>query len=74
MTEKSVRAAIAAACAYEIYALMTRRVPTVSRLCRRHRSLEAALLIATVVHFHWEEEICRRLGVPFEKYDRANAG
>jgi hypothetical protein len=53
--EGPLRPVVAAACAYEVYALASRRVPTLSRLCRRHRAFEALLFLVLVVHFHLRE-------------------
>lgn len=44
-----------AACSYEILAITTGKVPTVSRLCRRSRWLEALFLGWLFWHFHKEE-------------------
>lgn len=46
--ERCLRAALAGLCAYEVFALASGRVPTISRLCRRHRMLEAVLLGALI--------------------------
>jgi hypothetical protein len=45
---------VAGACAYEIFALTTRKAPTISVLCRRHHWFEALVLGALVVHLHSE--------------------
>jgi hypothetical protein len=55
MPEMTVRTLIGAGCAYEVFALTTRRTPTLSKMCRNHRWFEAALLIVLVAHFHWKE-------------------
>lgn len=52
MSERCVRSAFAAMCAYEAAAIASRRAPTVSMLCRRHRWAEAALLGFLLVHLH----------------------
>jgi hypothetical protein len=38
------------ACGYEACAILTRRVPTVSALCARHRYLTPAVLVVLGVH------------------------
>jgi hypothetical protein len=60
--EGPLRPVVAAACAYEVYALASRRVPTISRLCRRHRALEVLLLAALIIHFHYREKAA---GIPW---------
>ena len=50
------RWAAAGICAYEVTAIVTRRVPTVTQLCGRHRVLGAALLVALAVHLFREGE------------------
>lgn len=52
----AVQGAITAACAYEIIAIGTGRVPTISSLCRRHRTLEALFLAWLLVHLHREQK------------------
>ena len=47
-----VRAVIGLGCAYEVVALATGRVPTLSRLCRANRWFEAVLLAWLLLHFH----------------------
>jgi hypothetical protein len=51
-----MRTLVGAACGYEVFALTTRRVPTISKICRCHRSVEAALLAALIIHFHHQEK------------------
>lgn len=51
-----VQTAISALCAYEIVAIGTGKVPTISSLCRKHRSLEAVFLAWLVVHLHREQK------------------
>lgn len=55
-----LRAAVAAVCTYEVMALATRRMPTVSRICRQHRWVEGVILAGLVVHFHLEEQMLTR--------------
>lgn len=45
--------AAAAICGYEVAAIATGRLPTVTRLCQRHRVLAPALLTALAVHLYW---------------------
>lgn len=44
--------AVVALCAYETVAITSRRLPTVSALCRRRRWVEAALLAVLITHLH----------------------
>lgn len=44
-------------CAYEMAALTSRRLPTVSALCREHRWLEAAMLAVLLAHLHHQPRI-----------------
>jgi hypothetical protein len=48
----AARTAVVALCAYEAVAVTSRRVPTVSMLCRRHRWAEAVLLAILLAHLH----------------------
>lgn len=50
--EGAFKIAVAAGCSYEVFALGTRRTPTISRICRRHRWLECAMLTAFLIHLH----------------------
>lgn len=52
----AVQSAITALCAYEIVAIGTGKMPTVSTLCRKHRSLEALFLAWLMVHLHREQK------------------
>lgn len=57
MTKRqSVQSAISALCAYEIVAIGTGKVPTISALCRKHRALEALFFAWLVVHLHRAQE------------------
>lgn len=59
MPERVLKTVVGGACAYEVYALVSGRVPTLSKLCRRHRAFEAFLLGTLVIHFHRQEkELC----------------
>ena len=51
-----VQSAISAACAYEIAAIVTKKVPTISLLCRRYRWAEVLLLSWLIVHLHRKRE------------------
>lgn len=53
-TDRAGKTAVAALCAYEITAITTGRLPTVSALCRRRRAVEAALLVILLAHLHRE--------------------
>jgi hypothetical protein len=48
----ATRTAVVALCAYEAVAVTSRRIPTVSMLCRRHRWTEALLLAVLIAHLH----------------------
>jgi hypothetical protein len=47
------RWAAAAICGYEVTAIATGKVPTVTRLCQQHPVLAPALLTALAVHLYW---------------------
>lgn len=51
------RVLIGAACCYELAALATGRVPTISSLCRRHRAAEAVLIAALLTHLHHPQPV-----------------
>lgn len=53
--EIALRAGVTACCAYEIFALSTRRLPTISTVCRRHLWLEAGMTAAWLAHVHVEK-------------------
>lgn len=61
--ENGIRTVIGTACAYEVFALTTRKVPTLSKICRHSKPFECLLFGTLFVHFHLE----RRL---IEKFDR----
>jgi len=50
--ERCVSTAFGALCAYEAAAVTTRRVPTISALCRGNRWVEAGLLGFLLLHLH----------------------
>ena len=50
--ELAGKGAVTALCAYEVTAILTGRLPTVSTLCRRRRWVEAALLAVLLAHLH----------------------
>ena len=56
-----VRTIIGAACAYEVFALATRRTPTLSKMCRHSKYFECALLGTLVIHFHLERQLTEKL-------------
>lgn len=56
--EKAGRMLVGLGCSYEVFALTTRRVPTLSQYCRRHRWFEAALFGSLLIHFHIRKEVC----------------
>lgn len=43
-------------CVYEITAVLTGKIPAVSVICRRHRTVEAVFLAWLVYHLHHEEK------------------
>lgn len=52
MTEpRWLRVLVAGACGYEICALVTGKVPTISSVCRKHHWCEILLISALVIHF-----------------------
>jgi hypothetical protein len=46
------KAALMGVMAYEAVAITTGRVPTISSLCRKHRSVEIALAAILLGHLH----------------------
>lgn len=60
--EHVLRLVIASGCAYEVAALIAgwggkpTRLPTLSRLCRKHRWLEVLLFSWLVAHFHYQRK------------------
>lgn len=46
-----LRALVAAICAYEVVAIVTRKVPTVSRIARRYPVAGAVVLAGLARHF-----------------------
>jgi hypothetical protein len=45
-------------CTYEMTALITKKLPTISKICRKHRWVEAAFLAWLIVHLHRKETVC----------------
>lgn len=52
--DKSLRTVVGCCCSYEVLALITGKVPTISSFCRHHRIIEMVMLGALVVHLHFE--------------------
>jgi hypothetical protein len=48
----AAKTAVVGICLYEAAAITSRRVPTVSMLCRHHRWAEAVLLAVLLAHLH----------------------
>lgn len=46
------KVALVVLCTYEAAAVTSRRLPTLSQLCRRRRWVEAALLAVLLAHLH----------------------
>ena len=57
---RAERSAVVALCVYEVAAICTGRVPTVSWLCRQHRYVEVGLLLALLAHLHHKYEVVPR--------------
>lgn len=55
VADKAGKTAVVALALYETAAITTRRLPTVSQLCRRRRWVEAALLAVLLVHLHLQD-------------------
>ena len=47
---KHYPSAVALVCAYEVVAIMTHKVPTISRLCARKPALIPAVLVGLAAH------------------------
>lgn len=56
------QAAISAACAYEITAIATGKMPTITSICRRYRAAEIAFFLWLVVHLHRDAELEAKFG------------
>ena len=50
------QAVIGFACAYEMTAILSKKVPTITMLCRQHRWLEASFLSWLIIHLHRDQE------------------
>jgi len=50
--EPAAKTAVVGLALYEVAAITTRRLPTVSQLCRRRRWVEVALLAVLLTHLH----------------------
>lgn len=55
-TSRATTSAVVGLCAYEVAAITTGRLPTVTALCRRFRWMEAALIGLLLTHLHAEIE------------------
>lgn len=53
--EQALHAGVATVCAYETYAIVTGKVPTVSTLCGRYPALVPVILIGLGVHLVWSK-------------------
>ena len=51
---------VAAVCGFEIVAITTGKVPTVTMLCGRYRWLAPAVLVALAVHLYHQPNIVTR--------------
>lgn len=51
--EKALRTAVGTVCAYEVFALTTGRVPTVSSISRKYWPFEVIILGGLVADIHW---------------------
>lgn len=51
VAEPYLRRLVAAVCAYEVLAITTRKVPTVSWFARKHPAASAAVLTVLAMHF-----------------------
>lgn len=59
--ENRIRTVIGTACAYEAFALTTRKAPTLSKMCRHSKSFECVLFGALLLHFHVERKLVDHL-------------
>jgi len=55
-----LRTVVAVACAWEVVAITTHRLPTVSRLSKRHPLFRAAVLAALAHHFRPDPPVLER--------------
>lgn len=51
-----LHAVVGSACAYEILALSTGKVPTLSQVCRKFRAFEILMLGVLLAHLHIAEK------------------
>lgn len=56
-----LRCAVGVGCAYEAFALATRKVPTFSQMCGHSKQFEAVFLGALIAHIHLERRIVEGL-------------
>ena len=63
MVQRYVRVAVGAGCAYEAFALTTRKVPTLSKMCRHSRGFEVFFFAALLTHIHLERRLVEALKV-----------
>lgn len=49
----SLKIVTAVACGYEAFAITTKKVPTISMYCGRHRWLPPVIIAALALHLYW---------------------
>lgn len=57
VAENGLRTAVGVGCAYEAFALATRRVPTFSQMCGHSKQFEAVFLGTLIAHIHLERRL-----------------
>lgn len=50
---KALKGVVVAGCSYELFAITTGLVPTITALCKKFRWAEAALFGALIADMHW---------------------
>lgn len=57
MTGNMLRTGVGVGCAYEAFALATRKVPTFSQMCSHSKQFEIVFLGALIAHIHLERRL-----------------
>lgn len=52
-------AVVCTCCTYEVAAILSQRVPTISQMCKQHRWAEVVIVGWLLIHLHRKEAMCR---------------
>lgn len=55
----ATKVAVGVACSYEVAAITSKKVPTISQMCKKHRWLEVVIVGLLVIHLHRKEAVCQ---------------